>query len=51
MIVLGIILLVLGWLTGVGLLNTIGIILIVVGAVLLLLGAVNRPVFGRRYWY
>jgi hypothetical protein len=51
MIVLGIILLVLGWLTGVGLLNTIGIILIVIGAVLLLLGAVNRPVFGRRYWY
>jgi membrane-bound ClpP family serine protease len=51
MIVLGIVLLLLGWLTGTGILNTIGIILIVIGAVLLLLGAVNRPVFGRKYWY
>jgi len=51
MIVLGIVLLVLGWLTGTGILNTLGIILIVAGVILLVLGAVNRPVFGRRYWY
>jgi hypothetical protein len=30
---------------------TIGIILLVIGAVLWLLGAVGRPVGGRRYWY
>jgi hypothetical protein len=51
MIVLGIVLLLLGWLTGTGILNTLGIILIVIGAVLLLLGAANRPVFGRKHWY
>jgi hypothetical protein len=40
-----------GWLTGISILTTVGIILLVVGAVLLLLGGLNRPVFGRRYWY
>ena len=51
MIVLGIILLVLGWLLGVGILWTLGIILIVVGVILELLGAVGRPVLGRRHYY
>ena len=51
MIVLGIVLLLLGWLTGTGILTTLGLILVVIGAVLLVLGSVNRPVFGRRYWY
>ncbi len=51
MLVLGVVLLVLGWLLGVNLLTTLGIILIVIGAVLLLLGSVGRPVLGRRYWY
>lgn len=51
MIVLGIILLVLGFLLGIQILWTIGIILIVVGAILALLGAVGRPIMGRRnYW-
>ncbi|MCA1834860.1 MAG: DUF6131 family protein [Actinobacteria bacterium] len=51
MIVLGIILLVVGWLLGIGILWTLGIILIVVGVILELLGAIGRPMFGRRHYY
>jgi Family of unknown function (DUF6131) len=51
MIVLGAILLILGFVLKVQILWTIGIILLVVGAVLWLLGSVGRPVAGRRYWY
>jgi len=51
MIVLGVILLVLGFLFHIPLLTTIGVVLLVIGAVLWILGAVGRPVAGRRYWY
>lgn len=51
MIVLGVILLILGFVLNVQILWTIGIILLVIGAVLWILGAVGRPVGGRRYWY
>jgi hypothetical protein len=51
MIVLGLILLLVGWLANIGILTTIGIILIVVGAVLFLLGATGRAVGGRKHWY
>ncbi|HME49375.1 DUF6131 family protein [Mycobacterium sp.] len=51
MIVLGVILLILGFVLNVQILWTIGIILLVIGAVLWILGAVGRPVAGRRYWY
>jgi len=51
MIVLGAILLILGIVLGIGLLSTIGIILLVIGAILWVLGAAGRPVGGRRYWY
>ena len=51
MLILGLVLLLVGWLTGIGVLTTIGIILLGVGAVLMLLGGLNRPVLGRRYWY
>jgi hypothetical protein len=51
MFILGVVLLLLGWLLGINILTTLGIILIVVGAVLFVLGSVNRPVLGRRYWY
>ena len=50
MIVLGIVLLLLGFLLNVSILWTLGIILLVVGAVLYLLGSLGRPVGGRR-WY
>jgi hypothetical protein len=50
-IVLGLICLILGLILGVGILWTIGIILIVVGLVLYLLGATGRMVGGRRHYY
>jgi membrane-bound ClpP family serine protease len=50
-LILGLILLLLGWLTGIGILTRLGIILLVIGAVLWILGAMGRPVGGRRYWW
>ena len=51
MIVLGVILLILGWILSIPILWTIGIILIVVGAVLYLLGSVGRPIGPRRHYW
>lgn len=51
MIVLGIILLIIGYVLPLPILTTLGIILLVIGAILWVLGAVGRPVAGRRYWY
>ncbi|MFE4503054.1 DUF6131 family protein [Rhodococcus sp. NPDC056743] len=51
MIVLGIILALVGYFTSISILTTIGIILVVVGAVLSLLGATGRAVGGRKVWY
>ncbi len=51
MIVLGAILLILGFVLKIQILWTIGVVLLVVGAVLWLLGRVGRPVGGRRNWY
>ncbi|MEE4418492.1 MULTISPECIES: DUF6131 family protein [Streptomyces] len=51
MIVLGIILLVVGFLTGIGILWTIGIILAVIGAILWVLGAMGHAVAGRRHYW
>lgn len=51
MLILGLILALIGYVTGIGILTTLGIILIVVGAVFWLLGGIGRPVGGRRYWY
>ena len=51
MIILGVVLLLIGYCTGLSLLYTIGGILVVVGVVLWLLGAVGQPVVRRRAWY
>jgi hypothetical protein len=51
MIVLGVVLLILGWLLGVGILWTIGIVLIVVGAILWILGSMDRAVGPRRHYW
>jgi len=51
MIVLGVLLFILGLLLGVGILETIGIILIIVGVILFILGAVGRSVGPRRHYY
>ena len=51
MIVLGVILLVLGFVLSIPVLWTLGIILLVIGAVLALLGTAGRAVGGRKHWY
>ncbi|MGG8405989.1 DUF6131 family protein [Streptomyces sp. 12297] len=51
MIALGIILLILGWALGISILWTIGIILLVIGAVLWILGSVGHAVGGRRHYW
>ena len=51
MIVLGIILLIAGFLLKISILWTIGIVLIVVGLVLTLLGSMGRAVGGRKTYY
>jgi hypothetical protein len=50
-IVLGIILMIIGFIAGIAPLWTIGLILLIVGVVLSLLGTAGRPVGGRKYWY
>lgn len=51
MIILGVVLLVIGFLTKVAIIWTLGIIAIVVGAVLALMGAAGREIGGRRHYY
>ena len=51
MIILGVVLLLIGLFTGLGILTTIGIILLVVGAVMYVLGAAGRPLAGRRHYW
>lgn len=51
MIVLGIVLLVIGFIAKIPILWTLGIILVVVGAILALLGTAGREIGGRRHWY
>lgn len=50
MIILGIALLVLGFLLGIYILWILGIVCLVLGVILLALGSFGRPVGGRR-WY
>lgn len=51
MIVLGIVLLVLGWVFGLAILTYLGVAALVIGLILWILGAVGRPVGGRTVWY
>ncbi|MGW0994291.1 DUF6131 family protein [Streptomyces sp. NPDC002520] len=51
MIVLGVILLILGFVFNIGILWTIGIVLLVIGLVLFLLGSVGHAVAGRRHYW
>ncbi len=56
MIVLGIILLLVSYFAPLPaqldqIANVVGWILLIVGVVMVILGAVGRPVGGRRYWY
>jgi hypothetical protein len=51
MIILGVILLIIGFVTGVAIIWTIGIIVVIVGAILALLGMAGHAVGGRRHYY
>ncbi|WP_199829719.1 DUF6131 family protein [Streptomyces sp. MMG1121] len=51
MIALGIILLIIGFLTGISILWTIGIILTLIGIVLWVMGSVGHAVGGRRHYW
>jgi hypothetical protein len=51
MLILGIILLILGFILGIPVLWTIGIILALIGAVLWVLGAFDHPIAGRRHYW
>jgi uncharacterized membrane protein HdeD (DUF308 family) len=50
-IILGLILLVIGFVAHISILWTIGIILIVVGVILWILGSTGRAIGGRSHWY
>jgi hypothetical protein len=47
----GVVLLIIGFLTGIAPIWSIGVLLLVVGAVLWLLGAMGHAVGGRRHFY
>lgn len=51
MVVLGIVLLVCGFLLGIGILETLGLILVIIGVVLILLGSTGHAIGGRRHYY
>lgn len=51
MIVAGVVLLLLGLLLDVGILWTIGIVVLIVGVILAIAGATGRAVGGRRHYY
>jgi Zn-dependent membrane protease YugP len=51
MLILGVILLLIGLFAHIPILWTIGIILLIIGAIFWILGATGRAVAGRRYWY
>lgn len=51
MIILGLVLLVLGFLLKISILWTIGIILLIIGAVLYIAGSMGRAVGGRKHYW
>jgi hypothetical protein len=51
MIIIGLVLLLIGFLTGIPILWAVGLLLVLVGAVLWILGAAGREIGGRRHYY
>jgi hypothetical protein len=51
MIILGILLLVIGFVTGIAILWTIGIVVVIIGLILAVLGMVGHAVGGRRHYF
>jgi Family of unknown function (DUF6131) len=51
MIVLGIILLIIGFVAKIAIVWTIGIVVVVLGLIAILLGSIGHPVGGRRHYW
>ena len=51
MIILGILLLIIGFLAGIAILWTLGIVVVIIGVVLALLGMAGHAVGGRRHYF
>jgi uncharacterized membrane protein HdeD (DUF308 family) len=51
MIIFGILLLIIGFVAGIAILWTIGIVLVIVGVILALLGMTGHAVRGRRHYF
>jgi hypothetical protein len=51
MIILGILLLIIGFVAGIAILWTLGIVVLVIGVVLALLGMAGHAVGGRRHYF
>ncbi len=51
MIVLGVVLLIIGFVAKIPIIWTLGIIAIVIGAILFILGTAGREIGGRKHWY
>jgi hypothetical protein len=51
MIIFGILLLIIGFVAGIGILWTIGIVVLIIGVVLALLGMAGHAVGGRRHYF
>lgn len=51
MIILGIVLLIIGFVAKIAILWTLGIIVVVIGVILFALGAAGREIGGRKHYY
>jgi hypothetical protein len=51
MIIFGILLLIIGFVAGIAILWTIGIVVVIIGVVLALLGSAGHAVGGRRHYF
>lgn len=51
MIILGILLLIIGFVAGIAILWTLGIVVVIIGAILALLGMAGHAVGGRRHYF
>ncbi|HVA99691.1 MAG TPA: DUF6131 family protein [Acidimicrobiales bacterium] len=51
MVIFGLVILIIGFVTGIAIVWTIGMLIFVVGLVLWLLGAMGHAVGGRRHYY
>ena len=51
MIIFGIVLLIIGFITGIAIIWTIGVLLCVIGVIFWILGALGHAVGGRKHYY